>query len=268
MQKVILITGATDGIGFVTATMLVEQGHHVIVHGRNPAKIEQAVAKLSALSADAQVESIAADLSDLKSVSDMIAEVCERFGKIDVLINNAGVYSTPHTITKEGLDVRFVVNTLAPYYLTKELLPLLGETGRVVNLSSAAQAPVNLAALDGEKTLGDGDAYAQSKLALTMWSRALGLANQSRGPMIVSVNPKSFLGSKMVKDAYGIAGGDLRLGADILVRAALSDEFADAHGKYYDNDIESFATPHPQALDQDKVKQVIASIENLILRLS
>ncbi|WP_162048516.1 SDR family NAD(P)-dependent oxidoreductase [Vibrio taketomensis] len=268
MQKVILVTGATDGIGFETAKMLVEQNHHLIVHGRSAAKVEDVVNKLQALHGNAKVESVVADLSNLKAVTAMVTEIAERFGKIDVLINNAGVYSTPHTITDDGLDVRFVVNTIAPYYLTKELLPLLSSSGRVVNLSSAAQAPVNIDALEGHRTLGDGDAYAQSKLALTMWSRALGLANQHNGPMIVSVNPKSFLGSKMVKDAYGIAGGDLSQGADILVRAGLSDEFNHAHGKYYDNDIEAFAQPHSQALDDAKVAEVIASIKSLITRLA
>lgn len=72
----------------------------------------------------------------------------------------------------------------------------------------------------------------------------------------------------MVKDAYGIAGNDLRLGADILVRAALSDEFTSAHGKYFDNDIEAFAQPHSQALDDDKVQLVIASIDEIIQRLT
>ncbi|WP_425318970.1 SDR family NAD(P)-dependent oxidoreductase [Vibrio panuliri] len=268
MQKIIVVTGATDGIGLETAKMLVEQGHHLVVHGRNPQKTTDVVTKLQALSNQAKVESVVADLSNLKSVTAMVSELAERFGKIDVLINNAGVFSTGNPITNDGLDVRFVVNTIAPYYLTKELLPLLGTSGRVVNLSSAAQAPVNLSALEGVQTLGDGEAYAQSKLALTMWSRSLGLANQNKGPMIVAVNPKSFLGSKMVKDAYGVAGGDLKLGADILVRAALSTEFDAAHGKYFDNDIEAFAKPHSQAFDEAKVKQVISTIENQIAQLA
>lgn len=99
-----------------------------------------------------------------------------------------------------------------------------------------------------------------------MWSRALGLRYEQTGPMIVSVNPKSFLGSKMVKDAYGIAGNDLALGADILVRASLSDEFAHAHGKYFDNDLESFAAPHPDALNETKTEQVLSVIEMLSAR--
>jgi len=198
----------------------------------------------------------------------MVTEVAERFGKLDVFINNAGVFATPNSRTQEGLDVRFAVNTIAPYMLTKELLPLLGNTGRVVNLSSAAQAPVSIEALMGDKPLSDGEAYAQSKLALTMWSRVMGLQLKNVGPMVVSVNPKSFLGSKMVKDAYGIAGNDISLGADILIRAALSDEFAQAHGSYFDNDIEAFAAPHHDALNDTKSQQVVDAIEAVIAKLA
>lgn len=230
MKKVILITGATDGIGFETAKSLVQLGHHVIVHGRSESKAENVKDRLASLKNGNAVNTVICDLSNLNSVRSMVSEVTERFGNLDVLINNAGVYATSEPTTEAGLDVRFAVNTLAPYLLTKQLLPSMSSTSRVVNLSSAAQAPVKLDALKGNVKVGDGEAYAQSKLALTMWSHYLGAQNKQSGPMIVSVNPKSLLGSKMVKEAYGIAGGDICLGAEILVRAALSDEFANAHG--------------------------------------
>ncbi|MFV8410653.1 SDR family NAD(P)-dependent oxidoreductase [Vibrio owensii] len=267
MQKIILITGSTDGIGLETAKMLVADGHHVIVHGRNEAKVQNVEQSLIEMNAG-KVERIVADLSSVTAVKQMVAEVAERFGKLDVIINNAGVFATPNSRTQEGLDVRFAVNTIAPYMLTKELLPLLGNTGRVVNLSSAAQAPVSIEALMGDKPLSDGEAYAQSKLALTMWSRVMGLQLKNVGPMVVSVNPKSFLGSKMVKDAYGIAGNDISLGADILIRAALSDEFAQTHGSYFDNDIEAFAAPHRDALNDTKSQQVVDAIEAVIAKLA
>ncbi|MFA0415411.1 SDR family NAD(P)-dependent oxidoreductase [Vibrio renipiscarius] len=268
MNKTILITGATDGIGFETAKVLVGLNHHVVVHGRTPAKVQDVTQQLQALNETVRVDSIVADLSDLTAVRNMAHEVGERFESLDVLINNAGVYTLPVTKGAGGLDVRFLVNTIAPYMLTKALLPMLKPEGRVVNLSSAAQASVNLDALDGQRALGDSDAYAQSKLALTMWSRFLGLQQAKNGPIVVSVNPKSFLGSKMVKDAYGVDGGDLSLGADILVRAALADEFSQAHGLYFDNDIERFAQPHPDALNEGKVAQVIAHIDRLIVSLA
>lgn len=78
------------------------------------------------------------------------------------------------------------------------------------------------------------------------------------------MNPASLLGSKMVKEGFGVAGKDLSIGVDILVRAALSDEFANASGKYFDNDKGRFADPHPDALDDGKCKQVLAAIEIIL----
>ena len=239
MQKTILVTGATDGIGLETARMLVSLGHHVLLHGRNPAKLEKVERTLSALPDGGRVESYVADLSRMADVEALAKAVAEKHAKLDVLINNAGVYSAPDPITQDGLDVRFAVNTIAPYLLTQRLLPLLGASGRVINLSSAAQSPVDPEALAGRVRLSDGAAYAQSKLALTMWSRSMALSLKDDGPAIIAVNPGSMLGSKMVKQAYGVAGGDLRIGAEILCRAALSDEFAAASGQYFDNDIRS-----------------------------
>ena len=90
------------------------------------------------------------------------------------------------------------------------------------------------------------------------------LALKDDGPAIIAVNPRSMLGSKMVKEAYGVAGGDLRIGAEILCRAALSDEFADASGKYFDNDTGRFASPHPDALNAKKCEDVVREIEAII----
>ncbi len=161
-----------------------------------------------------------------------------------------------------------MVNTLAPYLLTQRLLPLLGPSGRVVNLSSAAQAPVDLQALTGQTPLADMPAYAQSKLALTMWSRSQGLAHKADGPMIVAVNPGSLLATRMVKEGFGVAGNDIRIGADILERAALSEEFAGAHGQYFDNDSGRFAPPHADALDPAECDAVMRVIETVLDRIN
>jgi NAD(P)-dependent dehydrogenase (short-subunit alcohol dehydrogenase family) len=263
-QKTILITGATDGIGLETARMLVSLGHNVLLHGRSPAKLENVERTLSAIADGGQVESHVADLSRMADVEALAKAVAEKHARLDVLINNAGVYSAPDPITRDGLDVRFAVNTIAPYLLTKCLLPLIESSGRVINLSSAAQAPVDPEALVGRVKLSDGMAYAQSKLALTMWSHSMALALKDDGPVIIAVNPRSMLGSKMVKEAYGVAGGDLRIGAEILCRAALSDEFADASGKYFDNDIGQFAAPHPDARSTQKCETIVRVIESVL----
>lgn len=240
MQKTILVTGATDGIGLATAKMLIQKGHNVLLHGRNPEKLEAVVDSLSDLVTTGSIDSYVADLSEIKQVARM-----------------------DNPITAAGLDARFVVNTLAPYLLTRRLLPLMNTGSRIVNLSSAAQAPVNLDALRGTVKLDPMDAYAQSKLAITSWSHYLA-AELGDTPVVVAVNPASLLGSKMVKEGFGVDGGDLRIGADILVRAALSDEFANASGQYFDNDTRRFATPHPDAFNPQKSAELVKVMETVL----
>jgi NAD(P)-dependent dehydrogenase (short-subunit alcohol dehydrogenase family) len=264
MQKTILITGSTDGIGLETAKMLAAQGHHLLLHGRSPDKLAAAERSLAALSGGGALESYVADLSRRADVEALAKSVAARHDSLDVLINNAGVFKTPQVTTPEGFDVRFAVNTIAPYLLTQRLLPLLANAGRVINLSSAAQAPVDLKALAGQARLADMEAYSQSKLALTMWSFAMAQWLKTGGPVIVAVNPGSLLASKMVKEGFGVAGSDLSIGAEILVRAALSDEFAGASGRYFDNDQGRFAPPHPDALDSHKCEEVVNAIETVL----
>lgn len=266
MPKTLLITGATDGIGLQTARLLVSLGHRVLLHGRDPSKLGRVERELSGLPGGGRLESFTADLSIHTEVESLAEAVAAKHARLDVLINNAGVFATRNPVTKDGLDVRFVVNTIAPYLLTQRLLSLLGTSGRVVNLSSAAQSPVDVKALAGAVRLSDSAAYAQSKLALTMWSRSLALSLGERGPAIIAVNPGSMLGTKMVQEAYGVAGADVGVGAEVLRRAALSDEFATASGQYFDNDSGQFAPPHPDALDPRKSTEVQRAIEAVLAR--
>lgn len=107
---------------------------------------------------------------------------------------------TANPTTADGLDVRFVVNTFAPWLLTLRLLPLMVKHGRVVNLSSAIQGMADIAGLKDEHKMDDMAAYAQNKLATTIWSRELA-AKHPEGPAFFPVNPGSLLVSKMVKAA-------------------------------------------------------------------
>lgn len=239
-------------------------GHHILLHGRNPAKLEEVEKSLSALPGDGCVDSYLADLSRFADVEALAKNVSEKHVNLDVLINNAGIFKTPEPVTRDGLDTRFVVNTIAPYLLTQQLLPFLGTSGRVVNLSSAAQSPVNLKALAGQVRLSDGAAYAQSKLAITMWSRNIAMSLKDKGPAIIAVNPGSKLGTKMVKEAFGVAGRDICTGAEILCRAALDDEFASASGQYFDNDSGQFASLHPDALHPRKSQEMMHAIQKIL----
>lgn len=257
MTKTILITGATDGIGLEAAKLLAAEGCKILLHGRSAAKLEAVRAQIEGS------ETYLADLSDLSAVSALADEVAAKHDHLDVLINNAGVLKAPQTITADGHDIRFMVNTFAPYMLAKRLLPLMDGAGRIVNLSSAAQAPVDLSALAGKTRLADMVAYSQSKLAITMWSRVMA-EELAEGPLVVSVNPGSLLATNMVRDGFGIAGNDIGIGSGILKRAALSDEFEEKSGAYFDNDAGDFGPPHPDAMDDVKAMAVVAGIEAVL----
>ena len=245
-MKTVLITGATDGIGLETAKTLAAAGHRILLHGRSVEKL--AASAETVAMRGGEVDTFRADLSELAAVLELANSVLGRHSKLDAVVNNAGVLKTSKITTVDGLDVRFAVNTYAPYLLALTLLPALAPKGRIVNLSSAAQAPVSLTALENPTQLADMDAYAQSKLALTIWSRELA-QDLSEGQVSVAVNPGSLLGSKMVKEGFGIAGGDLQVGADVLCDAAMGERFTSANGRYFDNDSDAFAEPHGSAAD-------------------
>ncbi|WP_372719824.1 SDR family NAD(P)-dependent oxidoreductase, partial [Novipirellula sp.] len=109
-MKTILLTGATDGIGLATAKMLISLGHLVLLHGRNREKLDQVIESLGSTYPDAKVNGFVADLSSMTEVESLAKSVLERYDRLDVLINNAGVFKVSDSMTAEKLDVRFVVN--------------------------------------------------------------------------------------------------------------------------------------------------------------
>jgi NAD(P)-dependent dehydrogenase (short-subunit alcohol dehydrogenase family) len=262
MTKTILITGSTDGIGLLTAEMLAAKGHTVLLHGRSAAKLEAAAKQVGG-----RTETYIADLTKMADVHALAAEIRKNHTQLDAVINNAGILKSPKTITADGYDIRFMVNTFAPYALTRALLPIIAKDGRIVNLSSAAQAPVDLKALHGNKPLDDMSAYAQSKLAITIWSQEMA-RELPNGPAIIAVNPGSLLASKMVKEGFGVSGNDLSIGAEILIEAALGSSFANASGKYFDNDSRRFAQPQAAAKDTGHVAAVMQGITDAVAKLS
>lgn len=263
-MKKILITGATNGIGLETAKLLAEQGHSLLLHGRNAEKLQRTVDSIQSSNPNIVLESYLADLSNFGDIESLTDNVLAKHKSLDVIINNAGVLKMPSPITAEGLDARFVVNTFAPAIITQRLLPILANDGRIVNLSSAAQAPVNINALLGSTSLSDDmQAYAQSKLALTIWVHETAKTLQG-SQVVVAVNPGSLLASKMVKEGFGVSGNDLSIGAQILFEAALSEQFAGVSGQYFDNDIGDFSPAHPFLQKQNNRTEVMDAIAQII----
>ena len=259
MVKQILLTGATDGLGALAASMLAQQGHKLILLGRRKDALQEMADRLSQKT---DITTYCCDLAHLEEVAETADNITSSHQRIDVIINNAGVLKAENTKTIEGLELRFVVNMIAPYLLTRKLLPLVPSGGRVVNLSSAAQRPLEPRQISRFDVMTDMDAYAQSKLGITAWTRLLAQDHQDK--VLVSVNPASLLGTKMVKQGFGIEGADISTGADIICRAALSDEFSEANGLYYDNDAKCFAPPHDGALDDDLARAYMREMDAII----
>ncbi len=261
MNKTILITGSTDGIGKLAAIKLAQDGHEIYLHGRNAEKLETVISEIKRASNNEQVKGFVADFSDLQAVKNMATQVNKTLAKLDVLINNAGVYKSAITATTDDLDIRFAVNYFAPFVLTQELLSLLkkGDAPRIINLSSAAQAPVSIPALVGKEPLSTQAAYAQSKLALTMWS--VHLAETELELTVIAVNPGSLLNTKMVREGFGRVWSSADKGADILYDLVVSEDHKNASGKYFDNDIEAFGTIHPAGSNKAAIKTLIQETE-------
>jgi NAD(P)-dependent dehydrogenase (short-subunit alcohol dehydrogenase family) len=263
-MKTILITGSTDGIGKLAAIKLAKDGHQLLVHGRNVNKLENTIAEIKEHSKNEKVSGFVADFSDFESIHSLVSKITEEVSTIDVLVNNAGVFKSNAVSNKAGFDLRFMVNYLAPYTLTMGLLPLLekSEAPRLINLSSAAQATVSLSALLGKDTLSNQETYAQSKLALTMWSFAF--AKKFPKIITIAVNPGSLLNTKMVQEAYGKFWSSADKGADILYELAVLEKHESSNGKYFDNDIGSFNEAHQDAYNEEKVMQLISETEKII----
>ena len=125
MSKAILITGSTDGIGKLAAIQLAKEGHSIYIHGRNTEKVTKTISVIKMLSQNEEVHGYVADFSDLLDVQTLASQIIKEIPKLDVLINNAGVFKSPTEKSKQALDIRLAVNYIAPYLLTQALVPLL-----------------------------------------------------------------------------------------------------------------------------------------------
>ena len=181
----VLITGATGGIGLITARELVTRGAHVTIVGRNPDKTTQVARDIGAQA------TLLADLSELAQVQRAAQEFTARGGGLDVLINNAGAFFATRQETREGIEQTWALNHLSPFLLTRELLPLLraGTAPRVVTVASAAHMMGRVRLDDPEFRRGYGGwaAYAQSKLANILFAREL--ARREPGVQSNSLHP-------------------------------------------------------------------------------
>ncbi len=234
-NSMILITGATDGIGLETARQLALQGHELVLHGRTEEKAQHARSEILRSAPQAKLHTAHADLAHLAAVARMADELNSRLHKLDVLINNAGVYLTKRKLSKDGFEMTMAVNHLAHFLLTLRLLPLLKKSAdpRVVTVSSIVHSSGRL---DFEDMRGAGrydgyQAYANSKLANCLFARELAhrepwLASNSLHPGVI--------GTKLLHAAFSIQGSNVSEGARTPVFLATATEIKGASGKYFD----------------------------------
>ena len=188
-KPICLVTGATDGIGKATATALARNGYVVVLAARNPAKAATVTKEIVASTGNRDVDYLTADLRSLAQLRRLADTFTQRYPRLDVLINNAGVYMPQRVLTEDGYETTFQVNYLSQFYLTHLLLNELKQSpqGRVINLSSSVYRvgkfdPDNLQSEQRFSTLG---AYAASKLCVLLFT--IELAHRL-GPTRVTAN--------------------------------------------------------------------------------
>jgi NAD(P)-dependent dehydrogenase (short-subunit alcohol dehydrogenase family) len=264
-EKVFFITGATDGLGKLVAIDLARQYKDatILIHGRNKEKLEKSLIEVKRVSGNPNIESWLADFSSMDEVRGIAEEILSKHPAIEILINNAGAgFAAPH-YGKDGTEMRFAVNYLAPFLLTRLLLPALkkGNKSRIVNVASAGQSAIHFDDIMLENKFDAITAYTQSKLALVMFSIDLAAEMLPDHITVNSLHPGTYLDTGMVREAGISPQGTTQSGADAIVYLAVSPDLKDVTGKYFNVKKESRA--HAQAYDSAVRKKLSAICSKL-----
>jgi NAD(P)-dependent dehydrogenase (short-subunit alcohol dehydrogenase family) len=191
--RVCLVTGATRGLGAVTAEALAGLGATVLAAGRSAERGSELVRNITQRTGNADVHFLQADLASMAQVRSLAAAVMHGWDRLHVLIDNAGTVLPTRHVTEDGLEEVFAVNHLAPFLLTSLLLPLLRSSApsRIIVMSSYEHRRVRLRwdNLQGEHFYFSQQAYAQSKLANLMFVYALARRLEGTGVTVNAVNP-------------------------------------------------------------------------------
>jgi NAD(P)-dependent dehydrogenase (short-subunit alcohol dehydrogenase family) len=220
-DKIVLITGATSGIGEATALELAGLGAEVVITYRNPTKFQATQQSILAVHPGAKVTGMQVDLEDLASVRKMAAAFQQKYSRLDVLINNAGAIFTQRGTTKDGFERTFGLNHLAHFVLTLELMPLLKASApaRIINVSSAAQSQgrLNFGDLMGEKSYSGFRAYCQSKLANVVFTYDLAQRLRDANITVHALHP-GVVATGFGLNTEGFLAKLVRLGQALMIR--------------------------------------------------
>lgn len=236
-DKIVLITGSTDGIGKQTASDLAEKGAHVIVHGRNKDKAFLAAEEVTQKSGGANIEYVVGDLSSQEQIRKISKDIHVRFDKIDVLINNAGVYKTERELNEKGFELTFAINHLSYFLLTGLLLDLVKKSdyARIVNVASMAHGQdLDFDNLNGELYYDGYDAYSRSKLCNIMFTYKLARL-LSDTQVTTNVLHPGVISTKLLHVGFGSGGSQLSQGSKTSMYLATSPELINVSGRYFNN---------------------------------
>jgi NAD(P)-dependent dehydrogenase (short-subunit alcohol dehydrogenase family) len=267
--RVVLVTGATDGLGRGLATALAGDGATVILHGRDDARGRETIDEIRKRIGNGDLRWYRADLSSLDEVR-ALADGLERdLERLDVLVNNAGIGVTlggddRRMESADGYELRFAVNHLAGFLLTRRLTSLLvgSAPSRIVNVSSAGQAPIDFDDVMLERSYNGVQAYCQSKLAQVMFTFDLAAELADAGVTANCLHPGTYMPTKMVRDSGVSPVTPLERGVAATRRLAVSPELDGVSGRYFDGERESAA--HPQAYDPEARRQLRELSERLV----
>jgi NAD(P)-dependent dehydrogenase (short-subunit alcohol dehydrogenase family) len=270
-QQTILITGSTDGLGKQTALALAEQGATVLLHGRNQQRLEKTLREIQDATGNRHLEIYLADLAGLSEVRSLAEHVQTQHPQLDMLINNAGIGSGKllggrRELSRDGYELRFAVNYLAPFFLTHLLLPSLRHSApaRIIHVGSVGQLPIDFDNIMFERRYNGYDAYRRSKLALVMFT--IDLADLLKGEQVTvnCVHPASLMNTKMVRETIPFSQTTVEEGVRSLMYLATSPMLDNVTGRYFDQMQEARA--HPQAYDtaaRSRLRQISEQLTGL-----
>jgi NAD(P)-dependent dehydrogenase (short-subunit alcohol dehydrogenase family) len=250
--QTILITGSTDGVGRHVALELATVGATVLIHGRNRERAESLLGEIRKRGNNAAAF-YKADLSSLTEVRGLAARIRKEHERLDALINNAGIGSrsggAQRRTSAEGYELRFAVNYLAGFLLTRLLLPLIvaSAPARIVNVASAGQYPIDFDDVMLTRGYDGGRAYAQSKLAQIMFTVDLAHELEGSGVTVNCLHPATYMDTTMVREAGASPMSAVDEGAAAILNLVRSPALEGRSGLYFDRQRESRA--NPQAYD-------------------
>jgi NAD(P)-dependent dehydrogenase (short-subunit alcohol dehydrogenase family) len=260
---VVLITGATDGLGREVALRMGATGAHVIVHGRNRERGEAVVAEI-ARGGKGSAKFHAADFGSLVQVRAFADTILREYDRIDVLVNNAGIWvpSGQREVSADGFERHFAVNYLAHYLLTRLILPrvLAAAPSRIVNIASVAQNPFNFDDVMLTSAYSGSRAYGQSKLALIMFTIDLAQELEGKGVTVVALHPATLMNTTMVTGAGIQPRSTLEEGANALMHAINGSDVKS--GEYF-NGLRA-TRAHEQAYDASARERLRTLSDDLI----